>query len=158
MRPEVVAVHIYMTGQFWQLPVTRAGPRAGGCTRERKAAVYKYVYGRAYDLTGPVRASQGSSTAIRGGNKDDRAPCYEPFLAHPGRRCVFPPRVQPRGSTGAETKQLSYSGNKNNCSCKLTDGTMDLDWGLKLEHTLEKMEQWISREEQKHFPSNLVQP
>ena len=43
MRPEVVAVHIYMMGQFWQLPVTRAAPRAGGFTRARKAAVYKQI-------------------------------------------------------------------------------------------------------------------
>ena len=85
MRPEVVAVHIYMMGRFWNLPVTRAAPRAGGSTRARNAAIYKYVYGRAYDLTGPVRASQGSSMAIRGGNKDDRAPRYEPFSVHPGR-------------------------------------------------------------------------
>ena len=43
MRPEVVAVHIYMMRQFWQLPVTRAAPRAGGFTRARKAAVYKQI-------------------------------------------------------------------------------------------------------------------
>ena len=75
--------------------------RLQACTKRRRIRIR--AYGRAYDLTGPVRASQGSSTAIRGGNKDDRAPRYEPFLVHPGRQCVFPPRVQPRGSTGAET-------------------------------------------------------
>ena len=85
------------------LPHARAAPRV------HETPPYTNTYGRAYDLTGPVRASEGSSTAIRGGNKDDRAPRYEPFLVHPDRRCVFPPCVQPRGGA-PEQKRFTSSG------------------------------------------------
>ena len=93
------------------LPHARAASRV----HERPLYTNKYayrrahVYGRAYNLIGPVRASQGSSTAIRGGNKDDRTPRYEQFLVHPGRRCVFPPRVQPRGEHRSRNEETHLS-------------------------------------------------
>ena len=104
MRPEVVAVHIYMMGQFWQLPVTRAAPHVGGCTRERNAAVYKYIYGQAYDLTGPVRASQGSSTTVQGGATKTTVPLVmNRFWFILAVDVFFHLAVSPGGSTGAET-------------------------------------------------------